>query len=123
MSTSVPVYHQLLNLLRQHSNYRDFRHLKALAWMINALICSGTINLSQWEAYVPTLARQAQSTERRWQRFLRNPRVKIRSLYISLVMAAIDGWHTQGTILMPKLRIISCFFDYYSGNSIRGIIW
>ena len=44
MSISAPVYHQLLNLLRQHTLYRDFRHLKALAWMINALICSGTIN-------------------------------------------------------------------------------
>lgn len=95
MSIGTPVYHQLLNLLRQYTSYRDFRHLKALAWMINALICSGKINLSQWEAYVPTLAQQAQSTERRWQRFLRNPRVKIRSLYIPLIMAAIDGWQTQ----------------------------
>ncbi len=95
MSISAPIYNQLLNLLRQHSQYRDFRHLKALAWMINALICSGTINLSQWEAYVPTLAKQAQSTERRWQRFLRNRRIKIRSLYIPLVIAAIDGWQTK----------------------------
>ena len=95
MSISAPVYHQLLNLLRQHSQYQDFRHLKALAWMINALICSGTINLSEWEAYVPTKAKQAQSSERRWQRFLRNRRIKIRSLYIPLVMAAIDGWQTK----------------------------
>ncbi len=95
MSISAPVYHQLLNLLRQHSQYRDFRHLKALAWMINALICSGTINLSEWEAYVPTKATQAQSTERRWQRFIRNRRIKIRSLYLPLVMAAIDGWQTK----------------------------
>ena len=32
-------------------------------WMINALICSGTINLSEWESYVPSRAQKAQSTE------------------------------------------------------------
>lgn len=63
--------------------------------MIHALICSGTINLSQWEVYVPTKATQAQSTERRWQRFLHNRRVKIRSLYIPFVMATINDWQTQ----------------------------
>ena len=51
MSIATPVYNQLLSLLNEHSQYRDLRHLKALAWMINALICSGTINLSEWEAY------------------------------------------------------------------------
>ena len=62
MSIATPIYNQLLSLLTQHSQYQDLRHLKALAWMINALICSGTINLSEWEAYVPSRAEQAQST-------------------------------------------------------------
>ena len=75
MSTSTSVYNQLLSLLRQHSQYRDLRHLKALAWMINTLIFSGTINLSEWESYVPSRAQKAQSTERRWQRFLKNHRI------------------------------------------------
>ena len=110
MSISTPLYHQLIALLSQHSQYRDLRHLKALAWMINALICSGTINLSEWESYVPSRATQAQSTERtyraaeetsavsssrRWQRFIRNHRIRVRSLYVPLVMAAISNWHHQ----------------------------
>ncbi len=82
MSTSAPIYNRLLSWLSQHSQYRDLRHLKALAWMLNALICSGTINLSEWESYVPSRAEQAQSTERRWQRFLRNHRIRVRSLYV-----------------------------------------
>jgi Transposase DDE domain len=90
MSTSTPLYNQLLGLLSQHTQYRDFRHLKALAWMINALICSSKINLSQWESYVISRANQAQSTERRWHRFFHNHRIKVRSLYIPLVMAAIN---------------------------------
>ncbi len=63
--------------------------------MINALICSGTINLSEWESYVPSRGSQAQSTERRWQRFLRNHRIRVRSLYVPLVMAAISNWQGQ----------------------------
>lgn len=63
MSTSPPLYHQLLSLLSQHAKYQDLRHLKALAWMINALICSSEINLSEWESYVISRANQAQSVE------------------------------------------------------------
>ena len=84
MSIATPVDNQLLSLLSQHSPYRDLRHLKALAWMINALLGSGTINLSEWESYVPSRAEKAQSTERRWQRFLRNRRIRVRSLYMCL---------------------------------------
>ena len=45
MSIATPIYNQLLSLLSEYSQYRDLRHLKSLAWMINALLCSGTINL------------------------------------------------------------------------------
>jgi hypothetical protein len=68
MFSSAPLYNQLFSFLSQYSKYRDLRHLKALAWMINALICSGKINLSEWESYVPSRATKAQSIERRWQR-------------------------------------------------------
>ena len=99
MSTSTPLYNQLLSLLSQHSQYRDWRHLKALAWMVNALIGSGQINLSEWESYVVSQATKAQSIERRWQRFVRNRRIKVRSLYIPLVMAAINEWKHQRVYL------------------------
>jgi hypothetical protein len=90
MSTSTPLYNQLLSLLSQHSQYRDLRHLKALSWMINALILSSQINLSEWESYVISRANQAQSIERRWQRFVHNSRIKVKSLYLPLVMAAMS---------------------------------
>ena len=106
MSTSTPLYHQLVNLLSQHSHYRDLRHLKALAWMINALICSGTINLSEWESYVPSRATQAQSTERRWQRFIGNHRIRVRSLYLPLVMAAISNWQEQRLYLALDTTVL-----------------
>ncbi len=106
MSIATPVYNQLLSLLSQHSQYRDLRHLKALAWMINALLCSGTINLSEWESYVPSRAEQAQSTERRWQRFLRNRRIRVRALYVPLVMAAISNWQGQRLYLALDTTVL-----------------
>ena len=88
MSISTPLYNQLLSLLSQYSQYRDLRHLKALSWMVNALILSSKINLSEWESYVISRAKQAQSLERRWQRFVYNNRIRVKSLYLPVVMAA-----------------------------------
>ena len=65
MSISTPLYNQLLSLLSQHSQDQDLRHLKALAWILKALICSSKINLSEWESYVVSWATQAQSIEQR----------------------------------------------------------
>ena len=109
MSISTPLYNQLFSLLSrprqllqvgepaqrtasQHSKYRDLRHLKTLAWMINALICSGKISLSEWECYIPSRATKAQSFERRWQRCLGNQRIRVRALYVRLVLGAIKNW-------------------------------
>lgn len=46
MTTSTHLYGQLFNQLRQHSRVGDLRHLKALAWMVSALLCSGELNAS-----------------------------------------------------------------------------
>ena len=59
MSNSTQIHHQLLNFLRQYSNYRDLRHLKTLAWMVSALISSGQLSLSAWEPYVSSRAQRA----------------------------------------------------------------
>jgi hypothetical protein len=56
MTNSTHLYRQLLNLLRQYSHARDLRHLKALAWMVSGLICSGQLSLPAWEAFVPSQA-------------------------------------------------------------------
>lgn len=95
MSDSTPLYNQLFSLLSQYSKYRDLRHLKAKGWMIIGLIQSGKISLSEWECYIPSRATKAQSFERRWQRFVSNQRIHVRSLYIPLVLGAIKNWRSQ----------------------------
>ncbi len=92
MSNSTHLYRQLFNFLRQYSHARDLRHLKALAWMVSALICSGQLSLPAWEPYVPSRAKKAQSVERRWQRFLVNVRIRVTALYVPLVLVALNGW-------------------------------
>ncbi|WP_297082963.1 transposase [Thermoleptolyngbya sp. C42_A2020_037] len=82
----------MLSLLRQYSHRWDLRHLKTLAWMVTALVYSSKLSLPEWEVHVPSRARQAQSTERRWQRFMGNRWVRIKSLYVPLVLAAIHRW-------------------------------
>ncbi len=74
--------------------------------MINALICSSKINLSEWESYVISRANQAQSIERRWQRFVHNSRIKVKSLYVPLVMAAISDWSKQRLYLALDTTVL-----------------
>ncbi len=93
MSTSTILYRQLIGYLCQHSRYRDLRHLKVLAWMVSALLCSGQLSLPTWEPYVPSRAQKAQSVERRWRRFLDNERISVSDLYVPLVLASLKGWH------------------------------
>ena len=47
MSNSILLYGQLMGYLRQHSRYRNLRHLKALGWMVSALVCSGQLQPSR----------------------------------------------------------------------------
>jgi Transposase DDE domain len=92
MTPSTQLYGQLFGFLRQYCRAQDLRHLKALAWMVSALIYSGQLSLPAWEPYVPSRATKAQSVERRWRRWLGNERVRVSRLYLPLVMAALSGW-------------------------------
>jgi len=59
MSNSTHLYGQVFAFLRQYSRARDLRHLKALAWMVSALVCSGQLSLPAWEPFVLSRATQA----------------------------------------------------------------
>lgn len=106
MTTSTQLYDQLLSYLRQYSHYQDLRHLKALAWMVNALICSGQLSLPAWEPYVASRAQQAQSTERRWHRFLGNRLVQVKQLYLPVVLLSLQRWQTQRLYLALDTTVL-----------------
>lgn len=106
MTNSTHFHRQVLDYLRQYSHYCDLRHLKALAWMVSALICSGQLSLPVWEPYVPSRAQKAQSVERRWRRFFGNERIDVSALYLPLVLAALSGWKAHRLYLALDTTIL-----------------
>lgn len=89
------LYDTLVQVLRQHQNWLDHRHLKTLAWMVVGLIQSGHIRLTAWVPYVHSRAMFAQSTVRRFTRWLENTRIDVHALYGPLMQQAIAEWGDQ----------------------------
>ncbi len=82
------LYDTLLTLLRQ-APWRDRRHLAVLAWMVAGLLSSGWIALDEWAPFVVGRAGFAQSTVRRFSRWLSNPRIQPLRLYAALLRTAL----------------------------------
>jgi hypothetical protein len=51
MENTPYLYDTLLQVLRQHRNWLDLRHLKTLAWMIVGLIQASSVSLGAWAHY------------------------------------------------------------------------
>lgn len=89
------LYDTLVQVLSQHQNWVDRRHLKTLACMVAGLIQSSTISLTAWVPYGHSRATFAQSTVRRLTRWLENERVAVPTLYGPLIQHALAEWGTQ----------------------------
>ncbi len=74
----------------------DKRHLTVLSWMVTALLSSQSLNQARWEPFVQSRAEQANSYQRRWNRFCQNGRVAVEKIYIPLILKAIETWKEKG---------------------------
>jgi len=92
MEDTPRLYHTLVGVLGQPRQWLDVRHLQTLAWMIVGLLQSGLISLTQWAPYVQGRAELAQSTVRRFSRWLDNERIVVHQLYGPLIQAALAEW-------------------------------
>lgn len=92
MEDTLRLYNTLIQVLSQHRQWLDVRHLKTLAWMMVGLIQSGLVSLTAWTPYVRGRAVIAQSTVRRFARWLHNPRLDVHQLYGPLIQQALDTW-------------------------------
>jgi hypothetical protein len=92
MENTPYLYDTLVQVLRQHRNWLDLRHLKTLAWMMVGLIHSGSISLCAWAPFVVSRARYSQSTVRRFRRWLDNDKIEVHTLYGPLLQQALSGW-------------------------------
>lgn len=95
MGNTPRLYDTLVGLLSQHRNWLDVRHMKTLAWMMVGLLMSDSIHLSEWAPWVESRAVQAQSTERRFARFLHNDRIEANALYGPLIRQALADWGAE----------------------------
>jgi hypothetical protein len=68
------------------------RHLHTLAWMVVGLIQAGWVKLTAWVPCVSSRARYAQSTPRRFARWLPNERGEVQPLYAPLIQSALATW-------------------------------
>lgn len=92
MEDTPRLYDTLVGVLRPHRQWLDVRHLQTLAWMIVGLLQSGLISLNQWAPFVQGRAELAQSTVRRFSRWLDNERIEVHRLYGPLIQAALAEW-------------------------------
>ena len=100
------LYHQLHNLLSQPIAWADQRHLQTLIWMVIGLVCSECISLTKWRVYVKTRAVFAQSHQRRFSRWLHNPRINVQKLYSSLIQAALNRWNLSSITLIEDTSML-----------------
>jgi sensor c-di-GMP phosphodiesterase-like protein len=91
MENTSYLYDTLVQVLRQHRNWLDLRHLKTLVWMMVGLIHSGSISLCAWTPFVISRAQSSQSTVRRLRRWLDNDKIEVHALYGPLMQQALVG--------------------------------
>ncbi len=95
MAKASHLYTSLLLLLNQSREWADLRHLYTLVWMVIGLIHSESINLTKWARYIQSRAQFAQSKQRRFSRWLHNPRINVQRLYSPLIQLALSSWETE----------------------------
>jgi len=92
MKNTPKLYDTLVQLLGQHAQWLDKRHLYTLIWMIVGLIESKVISLPEWASFVDSRATFAQSTVRRFSRWLNNKRIEVHELYGPIIREALTEW-------------------------------
>jgi DDE family transposase len=95
MENSPRLYSELVGLCGQPGQWRDVRHLQTLAWMVVGLIQAECVKLTAWVPFVQGRAQYAQSTQRRFRRWLGNRRIEVAPLYGPLIQQALQGWGTH----------------------------
>jgi hypothetical protein len=112
MKTQNSIFSQVYRYLEERSRFVDKRHLNVLSWMVTALLSSQSLNQARWEPYVQSRAEQANSYQRRWNRFCNNGRVAIEKIYIPLILSAIEIWKETGERLYLAIDTTLLWNEY-----------
>lgn len=92
MKNTPDLYNTLFQILGQYTQWRDIRHLHTLIWMVIGLIRSRQISLPEWTPFIVSRAQYAQSTVRRFSRWLNNERIEVNKLYGPIIRSVLTEW-------------------------------
>jgi hypothetical protein len=90
MTRTNPIF-QALSTFLLLSQWKDKRHKVTLLWMVYGLIQVREINIPQWIPFVQSRAKKAQSTERRFSRWLYNDSINVANIYHPIIKQAIKS--------------------------------
>jgi len=127
MENPLRLYSELVELCGQPGQWRDVRHLQTLAWMVVGLIQAECVKLTAWVPFVQGRARYAQSTQRRFRRWLGNRRIEVAPLYGPLIQQALREWgaHTLylalDTSLLWNQYCLIRLSVVYRGRAVPGV--
>jgi hypothetical protein len=94
MSASRHPQATVLSWLHSELAPEDFRNIDSFAGAITGLLLQKTINVPLWVACVPDEA-EALAQERRFRRWLDDPRLLVRRSYTPFIQQALAGWRKQ----------------------------
>ena len=95
MHSDSRLHHALSSWMEQAADWSHRTHLSTCTWMVVALLQSNSVNLTDWLRHLPGRAQQAQSRQRRLQRWLNNPRINPHRLYARLIRIALADWQDE----------------------------
>ena len=128
MESTPDLYDTLFQIFGQYRHWLDIRHLHTLIWMVVGLIESQTIKLPAWAPHVNSRAQYAQSTVRRFSRWLHNERVQASALWGPIIQSVLETWVQQTVYLALDTTVLWDRFCHirisvvYRGRAIP-LVW
>ena len=121
------VYHAVLPHLSA-SLWTDIRNAHTCAWMVTGVLLGHSSRPSDWVAGVLSKAQQAQSTERRFSRWLNNEAIDPVGIYGPLILRSLNAWGTSRLVLALDTSVLFegwcwiCLGVIYRGRAVP-LIW
>ncbi|MDD5037507.1 MAG: hypothetical protein PHE55_22495 [Methylococcaceae bacterium] len=108
--------------------WRDARHLQTLAWMMVGLLSSNHVALTRWTSFGIGRAEFAQSTQRRFERWLSNRRISVLHLYGALLRQVLaDFKDRRGYLALDTTMLWDIYCVVYLSLVYRGrmipLVW
>lgn len=99
------LYQAVLSHL-QTGLWNDARNARTLAWMVSGLLLTQRSTLPAWLPHVHSKATLAQSTERRFRRWLENPAIDPTTIYGPLITHALREWGQHRLVLALDTSVL-----------------